>query len=151
MLRKLRDMEETKDIAQQWQSVYTGIAVISNRTTPLHRDSKGRPEWYDCLFSYSEIGTSPRLLIADIGLDLQYSSGTVVGFCGSILQHGVESWGNGDRICFAHFMREAVRKRLEVGAAGWVYREKYLPAETKANPDSVDPDVDLDEDAMDVN
>jgi hypothetical protein len=31
-------------IAQGWQSVYSGIAIICNRVTPSHRDSKGRPE-----------------------------------------------------------------------------------------------------------
>ena len=59
MLRKLRLLEKTEDITQQWQSVYTGIAVICNRRTPLHRDGKGRPEWFDTLLNYSEPGDSP--------------------------------------------------------------------------------------------
>jgi hypothetical protein len=126
MLLKLRELEETKDIAGEWQSVCTGIAVISNRLTPFHRDRKGRPEWYDVLVSYSGKSGRPRLVIKDLGMDLKYSSGTVVSFCGSIFQHGVEAWGNSDRVCFAHFMRELERKRLDVAAAGWVYRDMYL-------------------------
>lgn len=128
MLRKLRNLGETEEIANRWQSVYTGIAVISNRKTPSHRDRKGRPEWYDLLVSYSGPNTRPRLLIDDIGLDLKYSSGTVVGLCGSIFSHEVSSWGVGDRVCYAHFMREEVRDRLDVTPAGWVNREIYLPA-----------------------
>jgi hypothetical protein len=138
MLRRLRQLTSTKDISRQWQSVYTGIAIICNRLTPSHRDSKGRPEWFDILLNYSEIGTSPRLLISDIGLNLEYSGGTVVSFCGSIFQHGVESWGVGDRVCYAHFMRESVRNRLDVTPAGWVYREKYLPAQIETIQEEVD-------------
>ena len=138
MLRKLRHSKLTKDIAQQWQSVYTGIAIICNRRTPLHRDRKGKPEWFDTLLNYSETSASHRLVIDDVGLDLQYSSGTIVGFCGTVLKHGVESGEIGNRICYAHFMREAVRKRLDVTPAGWVYRDKYLPAEGQTSQEAVE-------------
>jgi hypothetical protein len=140
MLRKLRLLEKTGDIAQQWQSVYTGIAVICNRRTPLHRDGKGRPEWFDTLLNYSEPGDSPRLVIDDLGLDLDYSGGAVVAFCGTIFQHGVEFWGKGNRICYAHFMRESVRKRLDVTPAGWVYRKKYLPDDKTISQEDMDVD-----------
>jgi hypothetical protein len=128
MLRKLRQLEGTQEIAKEWQSVYNGISIISNRQTPFHWDSKGRPEWYDTLINYSGTGGRPRLVLKDLGMDLEYSSGTVVGFCGSILQHGVGTWGNGDRVCYAHFMQESVRKRLDVPPAGWVDQRMYLPS-----------------------
>jgi hypothetical protein len=126
MLRQLRKLEKTKEIAKEWQSIYTGISVISNRLTPAHRDSKGRPEWFDTLISYSDPSAKPKLLLADLGLQLDYPSGTVVAFCGSIFQHQVKAWGEGDRICCAHFMREAVRDRLGVSPAGWVDQAIYL-------------------------
>lgn len=127
MLQRLRELESTTAIARQWQSVYTGISVISNRVTPAHRDRKGRPEWFDILTSYSDPFTKPRLLLEDLGLDLNYPSGTVVGLCGTIFKHEVKSWGDGDRVCFAHFMREAVRGRLESPPAGWLDQNRYLP------------------------
>lgn len=127
MLQELRKLDTTKDIARQWQSVYTGISIVSNRITPPHRDSRGRPEWFDTLLNCCDGDSRPRLIIKDLGLDLEYSSGTVVGFCGSIFQHEVQTWGPGDRICYAHFMRESVRKRLDVAPAGWVDRQMYLP------------------------
>lgn len=148
-LRKLQLLESAKEVAEEWQSVYTGIAIITNRITPPHRDSKGRPEWYDLLLNYCESGAASRLLISDLGLDLDYRSGTVVGLCGSILQHEVRSWGDGDRICYAHFMREAVRKRLEIPPAGWVYQKIYLPsASSMPNPPRAE-DGEI-EDLMDV-
>ena len=127
MLQSLRNSDNTEAVAGNWQSVYTGISIISNRRTPSHRDSKGRPEWYDTLVSYSGPGARPLLSIKDLGLHLKYSSGTVVGLCGTILEHQVSSWGQGDRVCLAHFMRESVRERLGVAAAGWVNREMHLP------------------------
>ena len=53
MLHKLHQLDTTKEITQQWQSVYTGIYIICNHRTPFHWDSKGRPEWYFTLVSYS--------------------------------------------------------------------------------------------------
>jgi len=126
MLHQMRRSEKTEEIAENWQSVHTGIAVISNRVTRSHRDTKGRPEWYDTLVSYSGHGTRPILSIKDLGLDLKYSSGTVVSLCGTILEHRVSSWGIGDRVCYAHFMRESVRQRLDVPPAGWVMQDNYL-------------------------
>ena len=126
MLQKLRASGPTMEIAKQWQSVYTGIAIISNRITPAHRDSKGKPEWFDLLMNYAGDETQPKLLIHDLGLELNYSSGTVVGLCGTIFEHEVRAWGDGDRVCYAHFMREAVRKRLEAEDPGWVYQSMYL-------------------------
>ena len=78
------------------------------------------------LVSYSTHGTQPLLSIRDLGLDLNYASGTVVSFCGTILENQVSSWGVGDRICYAHFMQESVRKRLDVSPAEWVKQEIYL-------------------------
>jgi hypothetical protein len=127
MLQKLRQLDSTKDIARHWQSVCTAIQIISNRVTPAHRDRRGRPEWYDILLNYSGREGTPRFLVKDLGMDLEYSSGTVIGFCGSIFEHEVGSWGVSDRVCYAHFFRESVRKRLDVPPAGWVNQGIYLP------------------------
>lgn len=134
MLRKLRSLDNTKAVAREWQSVYSGISIVSNQMTPSHRDSKGRPQWYDLLANYCDedeaAGSTPRLLVKDLGMDLRYSNGTVIGFCGSVLEHEVESWGAGDRVCQARFMRKSVQERLEVPPAGWVDQNiyfQYLP------------------------
>ena len=129
MLQKLHDIDLTKGIAHKWQSVYSGRAIISNRIMPPHRDSKGKPEWFDSLLNYSRTDTSPRPVIEDVSLDLQYSSSTVVGVWGTVFKHGVGKWRRGDRICYTQFVREAVRERLGVNPAGWVYRSQFLPGQ----------------------
>ena len=95
ILRKLREWDDTKAVAREWQSVYTGISIISNRVTSSHRASRGRAEWYDLLANYCDeddtAASIPHLLIRDLGLDLSYSSGTVIGLCGSVLEHEVGS------------------------------------------------------------
>jgi hypothetical protein len=136
MLRGLRVLPPTQTIAREWQSVYTGIQTISNRITPAHRDSKGRPEWFDLLVSYCNGSSTPDFVIKDLSLRLKYSTGTVVAFCGSIFEHEVKEWGDGDRVCYAHFMRESVRARLGVSPAGWVNRKTYglpLLGESESN------------------
>jgi hypothetical protein len=144
MLQSLRELKTTEEIAKQWQSVYTGVSVISNRVTPSHRDTRGRAEWFDTLMSYSDPRVTPRLLIEDIGLDLEYRSGAVISFCGTLLKHKVESWGDGDRVCYAHFMREEVRKRLDVTAAGWLYQSRYDSGLDMGEKETSDDAMDID-------
>jgi hypothetical protein len=117
MLRKLRQLETTKNVALKWQSIFTSIVIISNRAMPSHQDLKRRPEWFDGLLNYSGVGNRAQLLIKDLELTLEYSTGTVVGFCRLILQHEVSPSGNSDRVCYVHFMWESVRKRLDVPPA----------------------------------
>jgi hypothetical protein len=140
ILQTLRETGMTKDIAHEWQSVYTGISVISNRVTPSHRDRKGRPQWFDTLISYSDRSDGPQLLLNDLGLELEYCSGTVVALCGTVLKHEVRSWGDGDRVCYAHFMREEVRNKVDAPVAGWVHKSMYL-----SKSSSIDMELDLKE------
>ncbi len=124
MLAKLQELNSTSAVTLEWESGYTGIQVICNRVTPTHRDSKGHPEWYDLLTGIAE-GSLPQLMVNDLGLELAYYRGSVIGLCGNVLEHQVKAWGNGDRVCYAHFMWEAVRERLGVVPAGWVMQSTY--------------------------
>ena len=137
ILQNLRDFGETKDIASLWHSVYTGIAVISNCETPSHVDSNGRPEWYDLLtVKGSHSLRSSRLELPEMGLTLAYGPGTVVALSGQIFQHRVGFWGDGDRICYARFMRDEVRNWFGVEPGEWMtqgYYAQHLSEELKRN------------------
>jgi hypothetical protein len=122
-LEKLRDAPLTKDYASEWTSVFTGISVISNRRTIAHRDLNGDQAWYDIVAS---LGSYKRAMLQfpELGLELLYNPGVVVGFCGNVFMHEVEDWEEGDRICYALFMRKAVLDRLKC-SAGWMLKGAY--------------------------
>jgi hypothetical protein len=109
---------------QSWSSVFSGIAVISNRLTVRHRDKGGTDPTYDLLLS---AGTHRQayLHLDDIQAELSYSPGTVVLTCGRLLSHSLPEWSGGERICLAHFMRTEVLHRLAVHTTGWSYRGFY--------------------------
>lgn len=125
VLEQLRTSSDTKDIADLWTSVYTGIAIISNRKTKSHVDTNGRPEWYDLLLNVGSVAGLSRLEFEDVGLRLAYGPGTVVGGCGQIFSHKVDGWGEGDRVCYAHFMRDKVRERFGLQSGGWACQSMY--------------------------
>ena len=40
---------QPEDVLHRWTSIFNGVAVIVNRTTPAHWDSNTRKQWYDLL------------------------------------------------------------------------------------------------------
>ena len=50
-INHLRHISETgsRDVLSRWASVFSSVAVISNRDTPPHRDGSSRVNWYDIL------------------------------------------------------------------------------------------------------
>src|SRR5260370_2579953 len=46
----LRDTHKVdQDVLSQWASVFSGVSVISNHSTPLHQDGSSQSNWYDML------------------------------------------------------------------------------------------------------
>jgi hypothetical protein len=109
---------------QTWPSDFNGIGVIVNRITPVHRDKGGRMEWYDLLVA---AGTyrSAKMILSDLGAELQYNPGTAVAVTGRLFRHGVATWEGGERICYAHYMRNNVLERLEIQNSSWVDEDIY--------------------------
>lgn len=123
-LQRLCSVTSHPEITSSWTSVFTGIAVIANRTTPSHTDHGGRAPWYDTLLNLGNFSKS-TLDLPGLGGQFSYPPGTIVNICGNILEHRVNSWGKGDRVCYAHFMREKVLRRLKVDYAGWAHQDYY--------------------------
>jgi hypothetical protein len=115
-LRKVAEIQP-QHVLGQWTSVYSGISIISNRITPPHRDSKSRFPWYDLLVTLGKYRNC-NLELPGLGISLEYGPGTVVGLSGMMLEHAVPSF-EGDRVCYAYFMRNKVHERMKV--AGHVY------------------------------
>jgi len=109
----------TRKVALKWESVFTAITAISNRTSKPHRDSGGEPGWYDFLLSQGSYSYS-AIELDEIGARFAYTPGTAVAFCANIFKHGVSEWGRGDRICYVFFNKKVVMERLGQHYAGWM-------------------------------
>lgn len=121
---KADDSSQLHANIRSWPSVYSGIQVISNRITPSHRDKGSAPSTYDLLLS---VGThsNARLSIHDIGSSFTYRPGSIILTCGRVLLHEVAEWGDGERLCFAHYMKDKVHERLSVHRPAWVQLDSY--------------------------
>jgi len=95
-----------------WLTIYTNLSLISNQKTPLHRDPQSRSDWFDLLATVGEYQDC-FLNIPTLGVQLEYSLGTVVAFSGRLLRHGVIEEG-GDRCCLAYYMRDNIHNWLGV-------------------------------------
>jgi hypothetical protein len=123
--KRLRDTPEIdpQDVLSQWASVFSGVAVISNRSTPPHRDRSSRCHWYDILATVGRYRNC-NLELPGLGISLEYGPGTVVGISGNVLEHAVPSF-EGDRACYAYFMRNNVHEWANVPASDWMYTKYY--------------------------
>jgi hypothetical protein len=118
-------LDNTHPNLGRWTSVWSGSSIIVNRMTPFHRDVGAAPMHYDLLVSG---GTHQQCLldIQELGSRLSYPPGTGVAILGKVLRHGVKTWDGGERICQAHFMKDAVLDRLEQSRPEWVCYEDYI-------------------------
>jgi hypothetical protein len=124
-LKQGQGLHEHHDIVNLWPSFFSGIEVISNRRTPSHRDAQAAPPVYDFLVS---AGTHKEawMVLPDVQAKLSYNPGTVVAVCGRVLRHAVPDWVEGERLCFAHFIRDNVHERLNIRRPDWVTNGPYL-------------------------
>ena len=123
-LRQGQGLKKWHENVKLWPSIFSGIEVISNRITPDHRDGQSAPPVYDFLVS---AGTHKEawLDLPDLEAKLSYKPCTVIAISGKVLRHGVKDWEGGERICVAHFIRDAVHNRLQLPRPGWVNMADY--------------------------
>jgi hypothetical protein len=119
----VKEGEAVFAILKLWAIPFTGYSMISNRSTPVHRDNSSRPEAYDLLATLGSYH-SGKMKLPGLGLILDYNPGTVVALSGRIVLHEVpEVVGN--RVCLAYYMRDNVHERHQVPVLGWMNIFKY--------------------------
>ena len=96
-----------------WPSVYSGLTVIADRETPLHRDDGASISHFDLLFS-AGVHNKAELRLPDVGTVLDYDPGTVVLLAGRALAHSVPRTWVGHRVCWAHYMKDKVHDKLGI-------------------------------------
>ena len=105
------------DFIEKWPFVFTAVTLISNRESPLHRDTKSSSDlWMDILASIG--GDGAVLELASYGVRARWNSGSVAAFCGCKVLHGV-SRTSAERLCIACYMKDAVHERAGVMRPGW--------------------------------
>jgi hypothetical protein len=110
--------------ATNWSSSFTGISVIANRATPAHIDAFGHHCWYDLLLAAGTYHQS-SFNLPDLGIQMDYPPGTLIALTGKFIRHEVLDWDQGDRVCYAHFMRKAVLDRLQTSVPDWTTMEEF--------------------------
>ena len=123
-IRQLQEAEHAHKNVKAWPSVFSGMSVISDRQTPFHRDKGGWPACYDLLVA-AGIYEEGWLDVPDIGAKFSYLPGTAVAICGKLLRHGVQHSIGGQRLCYAHYMRNNVLNRMTIPQTSWVTFKSY--------------------------
>ncbi|PCH34514.1 hypothetical protein WOLCODRAFT_78460 [Wolfiporia cocos MD-104 SS10] len=116
-MRQLAQNEELKNTLQRWASIFNGAQIISNWVTPAHHDLKSRMQWYDLLASIGSYHNA-SLELHGANISIKDGPGTVISLCGTAVRHSLMKY-EGDRLCYAYFMRDSVHASMHVEAAGW--------------------------------
>lgn len=118
-------VKELKQFADLWPSIFTGITIIANRLTPVHRDGKGHPSWFDLLVACG-FDSQCFLEVPDLGARVRYNPGDACLLSGRILSHAVTGWEGSGRIAYAQYSRPAVAARFGVNISSeWPSLSRY--------------------------
>jgi hypothetical protein len=103
---------DVTDILKAFSSLFHGIAVLSNRTTPPHYDSAGTRSLYDMLLA---IGNAEGVVLTldEILVNVDYPPRSIMLILGKGLKHSVPPWQKEgslpqNRVCWAQYHREVV-------------------------------------------
>jgi hypothetical protein len=115
--------ERLLEVLAIWYPPFSALAVISNRVTPLHLDTGGRPEWLDLMVALGKYEHG-RFALPAFGYTFKYNPGTMVATSGKIFRHGATCMG--DRASIAFYMRNNVLDRLGLPAGTWGQQDEYI-------------------------
>jgi hypothetical protein len=110
--------EKLEDLVKIWTSPYPTTSIMSNRDSPIHRDTGGDYSSMDMLVSVGPYKTAV-FSVPGLGLKFWYNSGTVIELLGRIIQHGAVC--TGERVCWAQYLKENVLDNLDIPPPKWVY------------------------------
>lgn len=125
------------ELLKIWYPPFSALAVISNRSTPLHLDPGGRAEWLDLLLALGKYDHGRFALLA-FGYTFKYNPGTMIAVSGKIFRHGATCVG--DRASIAFYMRNNVLNRLGVPIGKWPQRSDFLRLlnDTDGEPETIE-------------
>ncbi|KAJ2921881.1 hypothetical protein H1R20_g15211, partial [Candolleomyces eurysporus] len=117
---EVSNLQLMQELFQYWSTPFNGVAVIANRETALHRDTKGGRALLDIVTTFGNYENG-RFEIPLLSSRFIYNPGTCIALPGFLFEHGA-SRTDGERVCLASFIRPNVGE-----AAFKVYDEPPLP------------------------
>lgn len=120
-------LQETIDCLRDWASVFTALAVMCNRCSPLHHDPLSQLQWFDGMTSVGNYGMG-RMRMPNIGIEIVYDSSVMAAVSGRIVRHGMDEV-DGDRITWIWYMQDDVHEFVGMPRADYV-RYEYVLTDT---------------------
>ena len=120
----VEDEAQLRQALDIWTSPFSALSVITNRGTPLHRDTKGQNEWFDFLVALGEDNSLGTMAFPGLGITVDYNPATMIAITGKVIRHGAEFQG-GERACISYYMRNHVHDRLGIPAGTWINFQIY--------------------------
>jgi hypothetical protein len=80
-------------------------------------------QWYNLLVTLGRYRNC-NFELPGLGILLEYGPGTVVGLMGMALEHEVPDF-EGDRVCYAYWMRDRMHEWAEVPGDAWMKLSQY--------------------------
>ncbi|RXW17954.1 hypothetical protein EST38_g7892 [Candolleomyces aberdarensis] len=96
------------EVFEHWATPFSAFGVITNRETPLHRDSMGGKFLFDMVATFGRYRQG-RFIIPLLNSRFAYNPGAAIVFPGHLMAHGA-SVVEGERVCLASYMRPNVGK-----------------------------------------
>lgn len=109
LIRLSRAHPDLTTVLKIWPFSFNAVAVISNRSTPMHRDrGSGDETDYDEMVT---VGGDDDVAIEFQGLGFKgrYRSGTIVCTSCNVHLHSVSDSPNQERVAFAAFVKRSVQ------------------------------------------
>jgi hypothetical protein len=118
-LLRLSTHDGLREFITPWAFAFNAVSVISNQSSPMHRDQKsGAKEYSDVLVSLG--GDSGTVLeLYSLGIQCRYPPGSMAIFSGNTILH-IISESNKEWICIAGYTRLPVHCSMGLGTTDWV-------------------------------
>ncbi|KAG1770149.1 hypothetical protein EV702DRAFT_978295 [Suillus placidus] len=84
-----KKLDEIGDCLREWASVFTALAIVCNRHSPMHRDPLSHPQWFDVMTTTGNYGVA-SIKMPNLGIESVYPAGSMVAGSGRIIRHRLE-------------------------------------------------------------
>ncbi|KAG1771581.1 hypothetical protein EV702DRAFT_977334, partial [Suillus placidus] len=122
-----KKLDKMGDRLREWASVFTALAIVCNRCSPMHRDPLSRPQWFDVMTTAGNYGVA-SIKMPNLGIESVYPAGSMVAESGRIIRHGLEM-ADSDQTAWVWYMRDDVHEFVDIPRADY---SKYWSLVTDA-------------------